>query len=250
MKGKVTEAEARELCELLKRLYQEQAAVAGPVGYLSEHARPEIIKHHVNVFSWYVQYLPDTGTILDWGCNHGPDSCLLRKTFGERFDLHACDFVPDSEFRAFRDHAQARYRQLTGVFGLPYPEKTFDVVIASGVLEHTAMDLEALKALYHVLKPEGMLLISYLPYRWSWSEWYRRRVRKEGFHRRLYGRGETATLLKRCGFYPFDIRFQTFVPNVVDGKAATWVKRLLAPLRYPLFSHAVLCCAARKVLTM
>ena len=246
----MTRSDARELCELLTRLYREQVEATGSTPYLTEHASHEFVKHQVNVFLWYLQYLPPSGAILDWGCNHGPDTCLLRRVFGERYDLYACDFVRESEFRAFRDYAKPRYTQLTSPLALPYADSTFDVVIGSGVLEHTAMDQEALKALFRVMKPDGALIISYLPYRWSWSEWHRRRVRKADFHRRLYGMRETETLLKHCGFYPLEIGYQTFVPDVVDGKLPTRLKRLVAPIRHPVFSHSVLCCAARKMIVM
>ena len=246
----MTRAEAGELCELLTRLYRQQVAATGSTPYLTEHASREFVKHQVNVFLWYSQFLPASGTILDWGCLHGPDSCLLRKVFGDRYDLHGCDFVGEAEFRAFRDYSKLHYRQLVSPLGLPYAENTFDLVIGSGVLEHAAMDLEALKALFQVLKPDGTLIISYLPYRWSWSEWHRRRVRKADFHRRLYGKREAETLLKHCGFYPVEIGFQTFVPDVVDGKSPTRLKRLIAPVRHPVFSHSVLCCAAKKMTVM
>ncbi len=246
----MTQAGARELCALLTRLYRHEVEAGGSSPYLAIHASPEFIKHQVNVFLWYSKFLPPSGRILDWGCNHGPDTCLLREVFGQRYELHACDFVSESEFRAFRDHSLPQYRQLTGALGLPYAENSFDVVIGSGVLEHTAMDLEALKSLFQVLKPDGTLIISYLPYRWSWAEWHRRHIRKADFHRRLYGRRETETMLKHCGFYPLEIGYQTFVPDVVDGKLPTRLKRLLAPLRHPVFSHSVLHCAARKMTVM
>lgn len=248
---KAAPAEARELFELLTGLYRAQLSAGGVAAYMDEHAQPELVKHHVNVFLWYAKYLPDSGTVLDWGCNHAPDTCLLRKAFGDRYGLFGCDFPPASDFPVFRDYAKLEYLQLTDPTGqLSYADGTFDVVIASGALEHAAMDAEALKMLYRVLKPGGVLIISYLPYRLSLEEWRRRHIDKQGFHRRLYGKRETATLLKRCGFYPLELGYQTFVPNVVDGKLPAWWKRLVSPIRRPVFSHSVLCCVAQKVMTM
>ena len=244
-----TQAEARELCALLARLYRSQMDLTGTTPYLVEHADPEYVKHHVNVFLWYSQYLPASGTVLDWGCHHGPDACLIRARWPQ-LALHGCDFVGESEFRAFRDHSRMEYRALTDVAALPYAPNTFDVVIASGVLEHTAMDMEALKALFHVMRHGGTLIITYLPHRWSWVEWRKRRIDKEDFHRRLYGKRESDTLLKHCGFYPIEIGYQTFVPNVVEGKLPSPLKRALAPIRHPVFSHDVLCCAAKKMTVM
>jgi SAM-dependent methyltransferase len=245
-----TQAEARELTDLLSRLYREQLAAGGRAAYLVEHAQPELIKHHVNVFLWYAKYLPASGAILDWGCNHAPDACLLQAAFGDRYRLLGCDFPPPSEFSVFHGYSRLHYSQLDDPMApLPYASGTFDAVIASGALEHTAMDVEALKSLYRVLKPEGVLVITYLPYWLSLEEWRRRRRGKD-FHRRLYGRREAATLLKRCGFYPLELGFQTFVPDVVDGRLPTWWKRALSPIRHPVYSHSVLCCVARKVMTM
>ena len=195
-----TQADARELYAQLTRLYRAQMDLTGRTPYLVEHADPEYVKHHVNVFLWYSRHLPASGSVLDWGCNHGPDACLIRTRLPQ-LDLHGCDFVGESEFRVFRDYSRLKYIALTDVAALPYPSNTFDVVVASGVLEHTAMDMEALKALFRVTKDGGTLIITYLPFRWSWREWRKRRIAKEGFHRRLYGVRETETLLKHCGFY-------------------------------------------------
>ena len=245
------QSEGRTLVDLLLRLYREQLSAGGSGAYLAEHAQPELVKHHVNVFLWYAKHLPRAGAILDWGCNHAPDACLLRHAFGDRYDLFACDFPPASDFPIFRQYSRLQYSQLTDPTGpLPYAPGTFDVVIASGALEHAAMDSDALKALYRVLKPDGLLVISYLPYRLSFEEWRRRRLGRHDFHRRLYGKRETATLLKRCGFYPLEIGYQTFVPNVVEGKLPSWWKRILSPIRRPVFSHSVLCGIAQKVTTM
>ncbi len=102
-------ASARDGYALLTRLYAEQLA-AGGTDYLAEHARPDAVRHHVNVFEWYANGLRPDMTVLDWGCNHGPDSCLLRRRFGDALELRACDFGPKEAFRVFRDYAARRTR--------------------------------------------------------------------------------------------------------------------------------------------
>jgi len=32
-------------------------------------------------------------SILDWGCHHAPDACLIRARFGQAVALHGCDIV-------------------------------------------------------------------------------------------------------------------------------------------------------------
>jgi SAM-dependent methyltransferase len=245
-----TQAEARELYAELARLYRVQMDLTGLTTYLVEHADPEHVKHHVNVFLWYARALPASGSVLDWGCYHGPDACLIRARLPQ-LDLHGCDFAGESgQFRVFRDYSRLQYTVLTDVAALPYAPNTFDAVVASGVLEHTAMDMESLKALFRVTKDGGTLIITYLPFRWSWCEWRKRRIGKEGSHRRLYGLRETETLLKHCGFYPLEVGYQTLVPNLVEGKLPSRLKRALAPIRHPVFSHDVLCCIAKKMTAM
>jgi ubiquinone/menaquinone biosynthesis C-methylase UbiE len=248
---------ASTLYELLTRLFREETAL-GPNPYLAEHGRPAAIKHHVNVFCWYSRYLKPTGVVLDWGCNHGPDSCMIRHVLGDTAELHACDMADEAAFPAFRNYARPNFKQLNDTVRLPYGDAMFDVVVGSGVLEHVAMDYESLKELHRIMKPDGFLAISFLPYFLSWTEWYQRRIRKQSYHRRLYGRAELSQLLKRTGFFPEEIRFHTYVPDrfrrhVLRGTCASLfsrMKTLVRPLRSPLFRHTTLCCVARKVTYM
>src|SRR5262249_47334019 len=74
-------------------------------------------------------------------------------------------------------------------------------------LEHVAMDYESLKELYRVLKLDGLLILTYLPNRWSFREWLRR-VRGQDYHRRRYGLNEARRLLQRCRLDPIGARRQ------------------------------------------
>lgn len=254
--------------ELLTRLYAEQAAL-GEVdeqGYLQAHGQPIAVLHHVNVFEWYAPRLQANSTVLDWGCNHGPDSCLLRHRFGDSLNLHACDFVADETFAAFRSYARAAYTRLTEPLTIPYSSATFDAVIGSGTLEHTAMDGQSLKELYRVLKPNGLLIITFLPYAYSLDEW-RQRSRGVDFHRRLYTRYGLARFLLSHGFVPETIELQGFVHNHfrVYRKRPLWWRIMLPPfiplihalwepvlrpVLFPFYRQSVLCCVARKAQVM
>ncbi len=70
--------ESARLAEILSKLYAEQLTLTSAVPYLREHAQSRVVNGQVAVFRWYRQFLPAAGTLLDWGCNHAPDSCLLR----------------------------------------------------------------------------------------------------------------------------------------------------------------------------
>ncbi len=255
-------SDARDRVALLTRLYAEQGA-AGNAKYLHSHGQPGAIAHHVNVFEWYAEYLDGARAVLDWGCHHGPDSCLLRHRFGEQLDLSACDFESEAEYAPFRDYARPRYTRLTSPLKLPYADESFDAVVGSGVLEHTAMEGESLKEVYRVLRSGGVFVVSYLPYAYSWDE-YRRRARKVDYHRKLFTCRGFQQLLLGHGFDALDIRFQGYVPHRLgSGRRPLWWKLLrpalhpivealwepvLRPLRYPFFKQTVLCGVARKVL--
>jgi SAM-dependent methyltransferase len=199
------------LYSMLGELYRKQLALIPHDQYLIDHGTPRNVANHVLTFLWYRPYLPEEGAVLDWGCNHAPDSCLLRMAYGQRLQLHGCDFADSGLYPVFHEFAGLSYVTLDhDNFSLPYDSNSFDVVIGSGTLEHTAMDYESLKELYRVLKPNGVLIISYLPHRFSYHEYRQRVLKKEDFHLRLYGLRETKQMLKRSGFLPVFAGFHTF----------------------------------------
>jgi SAM-dependent methyltransferase len=201
------------LHEMLASLYESQLALDPDDQYLTEHSSDRNIANHVLTFLWYRSYLPKEGTVLDWGCNHAPDSCLLRATYGQRLQLHGCDFGKSDRYSVFRKFAGLSFKQLDDNIQLPYEPDTFDVVIGSGVLEHTAMDYESLKQLYKILKPEGVLIISSLPYSHSIREWAR------PVHQRQYSMREAKQLLKRSGFNPVLADYHMFFWENLIAKA-------------------------------
>jgi len=218
----------RSVLESLMHRYLEENP---DTPYLREHSQPRYMDGHIRTFCEYAHYLPDQGDVLDWGCHHAPDSCLLRTVFPNRFRLHGCDFPEPHCFARFHEYAGLDYRQLTEIVATPYASGSFDVVVGSGVLEHTAMDYESLKEMHRILKHGGRLIITYLPNRLSAREWFRRIVQKRAFHQRLYGLGEARQLLKRSGFLPLLAQY-------------AWPGALLSPLR-PFGSTLTL--VARKV---
>ena len=227
---------------MLTDLYRQQAVQEPNNRYLLTHGSPRSITNQVRTFHWYRPYLPPAGNVLDWGCQHAPDSCLLRAWYGDRLDLHSCDFPSAARHRVFHDFAAATFTSLTDDDRLPYENQHFDAVIGSGVLEHAARDGESLRELYRVLRPGGALVITYLPNRLSINEWLRRVVWRRDFHRRLYGLGETKRMLSHHGFVPLTARYHTFLWERLCGPLGR-----MMPLQ--VFS-STLCLVARKVRCM
>src|SRR5262245_37845952 len=100
-----------DLHQLLRRLYQQQLART-PDSYLEQHSDSRWVQGHVQVFRWYVEYLPKQGTLLDVGCAHGPDSCLIRSVLGNEVDLHGCDFHERDRYDVFRGASSMNYQKL------------------------------------------------------------------------------------------------------------------------------------------
>lgn len=244
-----------ELIHLLAELYARQR-LTNHSAYLGIHSSPKFIRGRALAYAWYAPFLPKQGRVLDWGCMHAPDSCLMRHTLGDSLDLHGCDFRHPDEFPVFDECSAIEYRQLTHPVQLPYESDSFDAVVAAGCLEHVAMDYESLKELYRVLKPQGVLIITYLPNHWSYMEFYLRRIRRAGFHNRLYTTGATEMLLKHTGFLPEIVRPASmglearFRRILGDGRIGQVLRTsLLTALPVHRFS-STLCAVARKATMM
>ncbi|WP_433497767.1 class I SAM-dependent methyltransferase [Sphaerimonospora sp. CA-214678] len=84
---------------------------------------------------------------------------------------------------------------------MPFPDASFDRVIAAEVLEHIPDDMTAMREIVRVLKPGGRAAVtvpSFLPERicWALSEEYHT---VPGGHIRIYTLAELQAKLKSCG---------------------------------------------------
>lgn len=216
---------AHALAGMLGRLYREQLA-DGPNPYLQYHSSRQAVLSRVNSFLEYADFLPASGTVLDWGCQHAPDACMVRAVRPDAdVGLHGCDFVAEDKYSRFWKQCGLKFSRLEHHVALPYADGFFDCAIGGGVLEHVAMDYESLKELYRVLKPGGVLVLTHLPNRYSYVEFAARNVRRRDFHQKLYTVSGIGAMLKHTGFAPDKIRRHRLLPsNSLDG-----LTRLLAP---------------------
>jgi SAM-dependent methyltransferase len=153
-------------------------------------------------------------TLLDLGCGFG------RHAF-EAFRLGArvvaCDMaVPElgevrSLFAAMVEAGEAPPQGLgTATCGdatrLPFPDDTFDRIIASEVMEHIPDDRAALDELLRVLRPGGVLAVTiptWLPEKVCWAlsdEYYA--PKSPGGHVRIYTEVEMRQRMRDAGFEP------------------------------------------------
>jgi SAM-dependent methyltransferase len=91
---------------------------------------------------------------------------------------------------------------------LPYPDDTFDRIIASEVMEHIPDDVGAMDELFRVLRPGGKLAITipaWLPEKICWAlsdEYYA--PKSPGGHVRIYTEVEMRRKMKGAGLTPVD----------------------------------------------
>jgi SAM-dependent methyltransferase len=200
----------------LAKLYSKQAQIAED-DYLHAHSRNRaVIRRHVAIFRLYQNLLKDAlkddHTILDWGCRHAADACMIRMLCGPAVQLHGCD-VDDVAYPVFFDFARLKYSKLTHPYLLPYADDSFDLVIGSGVLEHVPNDSESLKELYRVIRRGGHFVMTFLPNKYSYVEWLNRQLKNPG-HSRLYSMAEARHMFWHHGFRPIASGYHQIVPTL------------------------------------
>ncbi len=199
------------LLDLLSNLYKEELN-RNFDEYLFSHSGKNAIQRRIDVFKQYKIFLPRNGRVLDWGCWHALDSCMIKSYSEKDISMHGCGFLEPGSFPTFWNFASLQYQKLDHIFELPYEDNFFDVVIGSGVLEHVAMDYESLKEIYRVLKNNGFLIITFLPNRFSYTEFFAR-ITKRHTHIRRYGMKETKGFLLHFGFEPIYFCYHQFIPS-------------------------------------
>ena len=200
----------------LSRLYALQDQIS-PDPYLHAHSRNSaVIRRQVSIFERCQDALKDAHTILDWGCRHAADACLVRMLRGPDVELHGCD-IDQAEYPTFFEYAGLKYTQLTHPYSLPYETNTFDAVIGSGVLEHVPNDSESLKELYRIIRPGGFFIMTMLPNKYSYTEWMNRRLGNP-HHLRLYSLSRAKDMFMHHGFLPVRFGYHQIIPTLSSPK--------------------------------
>lgn len=208
-----------------------------------------VLERQLAAFGLYAPYVSDGMSILDWGCRHAPDSCMLKTVFPD-VAIHGCDTMPD-DFSTFHDYAGLDFTLLDHVYRLPYADGAFDAVISGGVLEHVAFETESLKEVWRVLKKGGLFFITFLPNDKSWSENVSRMIGSLNGHNRTYALNATRKMLLRQGFFVEAAGYHQIFPTL--GKSASrnglrdLFTRTTIPLNRPIEKMPVLRSIAANV---
>jgi SAM-dependent methyltransferase len=148
-------------------------------------------------------------TVLDMGCGGGRHAFALYKRGAQviALDYSHKDLV---EVRTMFDAiglegqapAGAHAHTVQGTaYGLPFPDETFDRIVAAEVLEHLPADTDAMAELFRVLKPGGLVAVTvprWGPEKvcWALSDDYHE---VEGGHVRIYKGSELRERLEGTG---------------------------------------------------
>jgi ubiquinone/menaquinone biosynthesis C-methylase UbiE len=169
----------------------------------------------------------DPGRVLDWGCGWGQMTALLRElgVEAEPFDYREGLAAPTTE--PLPRFPQIEARLTPQPIELPFEDSSFDTVLSCGVLEHVPDPEGSLLELRRVLRPGGMLFVTNLPNRYSYTE---RAARLLGryYHGqlpndRVYTAGTARGLLERQGYRVAELRHAHMLPLTLGGPARmTW----------------------------
>ena len=101
-------------------------------------------------------------SILEVGCGAGRFTELLVKNGAL---VHSIDLshAVDANKKNIGDKENYRIAQAS-VYGIPFPDESFDIVMCLGVIQHTPSSEQTIESLWQKVKPGGLLVIDH--YRW------------------------------------------------------------------------------------
>lgn len=97
-------------------------------------------------------------TVLDFGCGNGQFLQEVGGMIGEGMGVDLDDQLIANATR-LNTCANVRYLQADARAGLPFPDKSFDVIVALGVLEHVGPEEPFIREFLRLLKDDGRLVI-------------------------------------------------------------------------------------------
>ena len=178
-----------------------------------------------NIYNYQTYYVLDFSKnwfkkesldILDWGCGKGYISYLLKNN---NINVTSCDVSNTGVTSAFVINspiislANINVVELKHDYILPFDNSSFDVVLSFGVLEHVPNDLESLREIRRILKPNGLFFCFYLPYKLSYTQNIQH-LRGQWYHRILYWKNDVKNLLKEANLNLLDMWHRALLPKI------------------------------------
>lgn len=99
--------------------------------------------------------------VLDVGCGAGFDLIVASRSVGQDGRVCGIDLTPEMADKAKNNLKRYRVQnydvRVAGAESIPYPDKTFDLVISNGVLNLSPLKEKSFREIYRVLRPNGRL---------------------------------------------------------------------------------------------
>ncbi len=191
------------------------------------------------IFEWVNPQ--DDDIILDIPCGRGFYLNMFRYVSNCRLIGADLDWDVMQKARQNVGHLPDVQLHHASIYELPYPDSTFDAAILSEVLEHIEDDVSALKEVWRVLKPGGVIAVTvphanypflWDPINWTLERYFKTRINKGllagiwANHVRLYQRDQLYMAVMDAGFIVEEERAFThwsfpFSHNLVYGLGKT-----------------------------
>jgi ubiquinone/menaquinone biosynthesis C-methylase UbiE len=110
------------------------------------------------IFEWVAPQ--DDSVILDCACGRGFYLNMFRYVSACKLVGLELDWPVIVKAQQNVGHLPDILLTNANIYQLPYPDNTFDAVILSEILEHIERDVDGLREVYRVLKPQGIVAIT------------------------------------------------------------------------------------------
>jgi SAM-dependent methyltransferase len=169
--------------------------------------------------------LPAAPRVLDAGCGTGRN--LLE--FGSLGSAEGVD--PSEDAVAFCRRRGLDNVRRGSLESLPFEEDSFDLLLATDVIEHIDDDEAALRELRRVARPDARLVITVPAYGWLWTH-----HDEDHHHKRRYTRRLLFARVRANGWRPATVSYfnSTLLPPIAAVRLLERVRRKPSPDIYDL----------------